>query len=302
MSVSTSARKSRAAMVSVISNSCLVAGKLVVGLAIGSVSVISEAIHSGMDLVAAIIALWAVRSSNKPPDKDHPFGHGKFENVSGVVEALLIFVAAIFILFEAGKKIISPGEIENPSWGVLIMGISALVNWFVSRMLYRVARETDSVALEADALHLSTDVWTSVGVFAGLILVWIFGWTILDPLVAIAVALLIIREAWSMTLKAGGGLLDRELPQWEIEQIEAIISSHKPRILGFHRLRSRKAGSERHVDFHLVVDGSMTVGESHDICDVLEREIAKILPGTKTVIHVENPRSQRREASPSEMQ
>lgn len=285
--------KSRAALLSVGSNTLLVAGKLTVGLVIGSVSVISEAIHSAMDLVAALIALWAVRSAAKPADKEHPFGHGKFENLSGVIEAALIFIAALLIISEALKKFADPEPISHIGLGVGIMAISAAVNWVVSRHLYKVARQTDSLALEADALHLSTDVWTSLGVFIGLGLIGIFNLPLLDPIVAILVAILIIKEAWTMTLKAGSGLVDVELPDEEVQSIIGIIEKRKPPILNFHRLRTRKAGAQRHVDFHLVVDSQMSVGDAHAICDCIEYEIAALYPETKTVIHVENPRYQR---------
>src|SRR3989304_4174382 len=161
-------RKSRAAMISVISNTALVLMKLIVGLLIGSVSVISEAIHSGFDLLAAVIALFSVRTSSRPADSDHPFGHGKIENVSGAIEALLIFLAAGWIIFEAVKKFLYSEPMEAANWGVGVMFISAITNIFVSQMLFKVGKETDSVALQADAWHLRTDVYTSAGVMVGL--------------------------------------------------------------------------------------------------------------------------------------
>ena len=169
-------QKTRVALLSVISNTALVLMKLVVGIMINSVSVISEAIHSGMDLVAAIIAWFSVRTSSKPADEDHPFGHGKIENVSGTVEALLIFLAAGWIIYEAIKKFIHPEPIETAFWGVGVMLISAITNIIVSQKLFKVGRETDSVALQADAWHLRTDVYTSLGVMVGLALIWIGQW------------------------------------------------------------------------------------------------------------------------------
>ena len=187
--------KVRIARLSVISNTVLIIMKLAVGLISGSVSIISEAIHSTMDLLAAIIAFFTVRVSDTPPDAKHPYGHGKYENISGVIEAILIFIAAVWIVFEAIKKIIHPGEIESIGFGSLVMFISAIINTLVSRQLYKVARKTNSLALEADALHLKTDVITSLGVGLGLLLIWITGLTYLDPVVAILVALLIFWES-----------------------------------------------------------------------------------------------------------
>ena len=208
-------RKTRVALLSVISNTALVLMKLVVGIMINSVSVISEAIHSGMDLVAAIIAWFSVRTSSKPADEDHPFGHGKIENVSGTVEALLIFLAAGWIIYEAIKKFIHPEPIETAFWGVGVMLISAITNIIVSQKLFKVGRETDSVALQADAWHLRTDVYTSLGVMVGLALIWFGHWIFpnydlnwLDPACAIAVALLIIKASYDLTVQSARDLLD----------------------------------------------------------------------------------------------
>jgi cation diffusion facilitator family transporter len=165
-------RKRRVALLSVISNTTLVVLKLAVGLAISSVSVISEAIHSGVDLIAAAIAYYSVRTSGIPADREHPFGHGKIENISGTVEAILIFLAAGWIIFEAAQKIVRPEPLEMAAWGVAVMLLSAVVNTFVSRKLFRVGKETDSVALMADGWHLRTDVYTSAGVMAALAVIW----------------------------------------------------------------------------------------------------------------------------------
>src|SRR5512136_12039 len=169
----TDQRKRRVALLSVISNTTLVVLKLAVGLAISSVSVISEAIHSGVDLIAAAIAYYSVRTSGIPADREHPFGHGKIENVSGTVEAVLIFLAAGWIIFEAVKKLLHPRPMEEAGWGIAVMLVSSAANLAVSQRLFKVGRETDSVALQADAWHLRTDVYTSAGVMLGLVAIWI---------------------------------------------------------------------------------------------------------------------------------
>src|SRR5665647_23190 len=193
-------KKVSIARLSIVSNTLLIIIKLAVGLISGSVSIISEAIHSSMDLVAAIIAFLSVRVSDNPPDSRHPYGHGKIENISGVIEALLIFIASIWIIIEAVKKLFGGKiELESIGLGSLVMLISAIVNIIVSRRLYKVARATNSVALEADALHLKTDVYTSMGVAVGLGLIIITGINWLDPLIAMFVALFIIKEAVSYT-------------------------------------------------------------------------------------------------------
>jgi len=280
-------RKRQVARLSVLSNSLLMVFKLAVGLMIGAVSVISEAIHSAVDLVAALIALFAVKASGKPADEKHTFGHGKFENVSGVIEALLIFIAAGWIIFEAVKKILEPALPESLGIGTIVMGVSAIVNFIVSRRLYNVGKETDSVALEADGLHLKTDVYTSLGVALGLLLIWVFKIALLDPIVAILVAMLILRESFVLLKKAYYPLLDTPLPEKEISIIEKNINKHLKPGMSYHMLRSRKAGPKRYVDLHLEVPGDITVNESHELCDIIEHEIEHELENTEVYIHIE---------------
>ncbi len=281
-------KKIRAARLSIFSNTGLIILKLVVGIISGSVSIISEAIHSFMDLLASIIAYFSVRVSDKPADKRHPYGHGKFENISGVVEAALIFVAAFWIIYEAVKKIVDPSEVEQIGLGLGVMVISGIVNFFISGQLYKVAKETDSVALEADALHLKTDVYTSFGVAIGLGLLWITGIHLLDPIVAILVALLILKESYELFKKAYAPLLDITLPAGDVETISKIIESHCNENMNFHNLRTRKAGNYKYVDFHLNLDENKTVKEAHAICDRIEAEINSKFDHTEVNIHVEN--------------
>ena len=289
-----SSLKQGAALVSVFSNTALVIAKLLIGLAIGSVSVISEAIHSAVDLLASIIAFFAVRKSDQPADEHHAFGHGKFENLSGVIEAVLIFAAAGWIIYEAIHKLLKPIALDNPGYGIIVMAASAIANIAVSRMLFRVGIKTDSIALKADAWHLMTDVYTSAGVMAGLILIWLgekifigthFHW--IDPVAAILVALLIIKAAWKLTLESVSDLLDQSLPPEEEQWIRRRIDSMRPRVHDFHHLRSRKSGSTRFVEFHIVVDAAMSVGQSHDLNDTLVSEIKSRFPDSKIMIHIE---------------
>lgn len=287
-------RKSRAALISVGSNTVLVLAKLAVGVVIGSVSVISEAVHSAVDLLAAIIALVAVRRSGRPADEGHAFGHGKLENLSGLAEALLIFVAAGWIVWEAVDRLLHPAPLDLPVVGVLVMAVSAGVNVAVSRHLFRVGRETSSQALLADAWHLRTDVWTSLGVMVGLGLVALGAWFLpgadlhwLDPAVALGVALLIVHAAWRLTVESGRDLLDQSLPADERAWIRARILEGLPQVRSLHRLRTRRAGAECFVDFHLVVDASLTVAESHAIADRAEALIRERYPRGSVVVHVE---------------
>jgi cation diffusion facilitator family transporter len=276
--------KIKTARLSIFSNSSLIIMKLLAGLLSGSVSIISEAIHSGMDLLAAVIAFFSVKMSDTPPDSKHPYGHGKFENVSGVIEAILIFIAAGWIIYEAVHKILNPSGVENLGVGVAVMAVSAIVNTLVSRKLYQVAKKTDSIALEADALHLRTDVYTSAGVAVGLLLIWITGWHFLDPVVAILVALLIIKESFALLRNAYSPLLDSALSEDETNTIIAVIAS---RSLTIHNLRTRKSGHYRFVDFHLELPEEMSLKQVHEICDQVEEEIKDKFKHIEVQIHVE---------------
>jgi len=248
--------KENTARLSVISNLMLVLMKFVVGFAVGSVSIISEAIHSSMDLIAAIIAFFSVRKSSEPPDAAHSFGHGKFEDVSGLVEALLIFIAAALIIYGAAQKLLGAGKVEfEPDlllFGIAVMGISALANWYVSHRLFVVAGQAESIALESDAWHLRTDVYTSLGVFCGLILIKLTGNPVFDPLVALCVAVVIIRAAFDLTKRSFADLIDHSIPAADEERIKTIIARHADIYAGFHDLKTRRSGPEIFIEFHHV--------------------------------------------------
>lgn len=280
-----SGKKTRVARLSVISNSLLIAMKLIVGIISGSVSIISEAIHSSMDLVAALIAFFAVRVSDTPPDSRHPYGHGKVENISGVIEGVLILIAAAIIIIEAVKKIIGSHSLPESLWiGAVVMLVSGIVNIIVSRRLYKVARETGSLALEADALHLKTDVYTSLGVAAGLAIIYFTGIVWLDPVIAILVALFILKESYNLIARAFSPLLDTSWSEGEVKDLERHLSNMK---VTFHDLRTRVAGNYRFVDLHIELPGDESVGNAHSYCDMIEEGLKDIYSNLTVTIHVE---------------
>jgi len=288
-------KKSRVAALSVISNAVLVLFKAIVGILIGSVSVLSEAIHSGMDLVAALIAFFAVRIAGRAADEDHPFGHTKVENISAAIEALLIFAAAVWIISEAVQRLINPRPIETVGWGVGIMLISTIANLIVSRLLFKVGKETDSAALLADGWHLRTDVYTSVGVMAGLGIIWLGGFffpglnlTWIDPIAAIAVAGLIIHAAYDLTKHAVQDLVDQSMPIEEKKWMQNYLSALYPTVRSSHRLRTRKAGATRFINLHLALDSKLTVSESHSIGDRIVADFKKHFPhDVDVIVHIE---------------
>ena len=280
-------KKSKAAAISIVSNTSLILLKLVAGIITGSVSLLAEAIHSVMDLAAAIVAFVSVRIADRPSDAQHHFGHGKAENISGVVEGLLIFVAAGIIIKEAIDRFVEGTALELLEVGIGIMVVSIIVNIVVSRYLLRVSRTTESLALEADARHLTTDVTTMFGVLIALIIVRITGFNLLDPVIAIIVALIIIKAAYDITKKSFGGLMDASLPEEEENALRECIAEHKSQIIGYHKLRTRKSGSQRYIDLHLVMPQSINVSEAHDFCDHLERDLEQVLNQVNVTIHIE---------------
>lgn len=280
--------KIKTARLSIISNTCLITMKLIVGIITGSVSILSEAIHSTMDLIASIISFFSVKISSKPADTEHPYGHDKFENVSGVIEALLIFVASLWIIIEAVKKIISSEEVNSSSLGFFVMFFSAGINLLVSKKLYTVAKKTDSIALKADALHLKTDVYTSLGVGVGLFLIWITKLHFLDPVIAIIVASFILKEALNLLKVAFNPLVDVKLSDKEISIIKNCISKYSSGYCNFHKLRTRKSGNKRYVDVHLVFPEDMHIKDAHKLCDDIENETSRSLHNTEVMIHLES--------------
>lgn len=277
--------KVKTARLSIISNTFLIIIKLIVGIISGSVSIISEAIHSSMDLLAALIAFFSVRMSDNPPDSKHPYGHGKVENISGVIEAILIFIAAGLIITEAIKKLTGePFELDFVWIGAMVMLTSAFVNFLVSRKLYKTARETKSIALEADALHLKTDVYTSLGVAVGLALILITGIKWLDPVVAILVAFLIIYESFNLLRRAFLPLLDTA---WNDNEIKVLKRKLDRMNIKYHDLRTRIAGNYRFIDIHVEIPENDSVGDAHKYCDMIEDELSRNYENLTVTIHVE---------------
>lgn len=282
--------KVKVASLSIASNTMLTLGKLIVGLSMNSVSVISEAIHSGLDLIAALIAFFAVRMSAKPADEDHNYGHGKYENVASIIEALLIIVAAVMIILNAIPKLKGGGEIHSLGLGAFVMAVSAVVNIIVSRKLMKVAKITESPALAADGWHLLTDVYTSLGVLAGLLAIYVTGLTIIDPLIAIGVAILIFKAAFDLIRDSMRSILDSCLPESEEQIIHDVLNRYSNIFVEYHNLRTRKAGSDRYIDLHLIISKDKNTNEIHDLCYSIEQDILRQLPNVQILIYTEPDR------------
>jgi|LNFM01.1.fsa_nt_gb cation diffusion facilitator family transporter len=255
----------------------------------GSVALYSDALEGIVNVVTGVIALVAVRVSARPADRRHPFGHHKAEYFSAVFEGALIAVAAVLILHEAWNAIQSPRMLAAPLLGLSIAAVATLLNAVWAVFLIRWGGQNRSPALVADGHHVMTDVLTSVGVMAGLVLAYVTGWPLLDPLIAAAVALNILWTGWRLTSSSLSSLMDEAVPREELANLREVI---KAAALGkgaiqVHDLRTRRAGSVTFIEFHLVVPGSMTVAESHAICDRIEAEIETAMQGVEVLIHVE---------------
>ena len=285
--------KVAAARLSLYSNIFLTGIKLAAGLLSGSVSVLSEAAHSASDLLASSIALVSVRVANLPPDEEHPYGHGKAESLSTLAEAVLLLFAAAWIIYEAITRLVAGAGPRRLGWGIAVMAISAVVNLLVVRTMFRVARQTDSLALHADAENHRADIYTAAGVLAGLVLVRITRRSLFDPILAIGVSMLIVRAAWRLIWGALGPLMDTKLPRSDVDRVRKVLDS-EPGVLGYHRLRTRKSGSVRHVDAHVQMDDDMTLREAHDLTERVEDRIRQELPNTEVTLHTEPYRAELR--------
>lgn len=254
-----------------------------------SVSLLSDAIESVVNLSAGLIALTALTIAARPADADHAYGHDKAEYFSSGAEGTLILVAAVAIIYTAVGRFLHPATLESLGPGLMVSVLAAGLNLATAQAMLRVARKHDSITLEADALHLMTDVWTSVGVVAGLAVVMFAppSWQILDPLMAVAVGLNIIYTGFSLLRRSWSGLMDAALPAEEVALIEREIGKLLPVGSSFHDLRTRKSGARRFVDCHLLVPGENTVNQAHELCDRIEEALKRALPHTAVTIHVE---------------
>lgn len=261
--------------------------KLVAWWVTGSVALLSDGLESSVNVVAAVVAFVAISYAAKPADRTHPFGHHKAEYLSAVLEGVLIVVAALLIVVEAVPAVLDPKPLDAPVMGLAINVLAGVVNAVWAVVLIRAGRRHRSPALAADGQHILSDVVTSAGVLVGLLAAIATGYAVLDPLLAVAVALHILAQGWKVIAHSVDGLMDHAVEPAEAEAIKAAIAAHADGSLGVHDLKTRRAGAATFVDFHLVVPAAMPVGEAHDICDRLEDAIRIVQSGAQIAIHVE---------------
>ncbi len=279
--------KKSAALVSIISNTAIISLKIIAGIISGSVSIISEAIHSFSDFLASVLTFFAVSRSSEPADKEHPFGHGKYEDMSGFIEGGLIIFAGLFIIYEAVKKFFSSDNfLLEPAIGIYIMGFAIIANFFVSKYLFYIAKKYDSISLYSDAQHLRADIFSSLGVLLGLIAIKITGFIFLDSLIALLVALMIIKTGYFIAKDTLNNLLDGSLPQKDIDLIEGILKKNES-IKGYKNLKARKAGHCKDIEITIFFNPDLKISECHKICDEIEEEIGKCYESINVIIHAE---------------
>jgi len=281
-------RKSRAALLSIASNTTLIVLKIVAGALTGSIAIITEALHSSVDLVASIVAYLSVRKADEPADEDHLYGHAKVENLAAAIEGLLILVGAGVILFESVRRLADPAPVDTIGVGIAVIGFSAIANLCVSTYLYRQARLTDSPALEGDAAHLRTDAATSAGVLVALVLVKVTGIEAIDPAAALLVAVAIVGAGARVLSRSTRVLVDESLPPDELAAVRTAVEDHgAPEVTGFHKLRARRAGSRRYVDLHVQFRPGTTLERAHRVSHELQGRIGASVRNADVLIHLE---------------
>jgi cation diffusion facilitator family transporter len=286
--------KSGAAALSIASNATLIVLKLVAGAITGSIAIVTEAIHSAIDLLASVIAFLSVRAADEPADREHPYGHEKLENLAAAIEGMLILVGAGIIVFEATRRLITGAEIDDLGIGIGVIAFSAIANVAISTFLYHRARALGSPALEGDAAHLRTDALTSLGVLAGLVLVELTGEPTFDAIAALLVAVAIVYSGVRILTGSSRVLVDEAPPPEELDRIEAAIAAARerhPEIVGYHKLRGRRAGARRHVDLHLQFRSGTTLEAAHAAAHTVREAIEAALPNTDVLIHNEPEQS-----------
>jgi cation diffusion facilitator family transporter len=286
--------KSGAAGLSIASNALLIALKLAAGAITGSIAILTEAVHSLIDLAASVIAFVSVRKADEPADVDHPYGHEKVESLAAALEGLLILLGAAIIVYEASRRLVVGSEVESLGVGIAVMALSVVVDLAVSAVLMRQAREHESLALEGDAAHLRTDAMTSLGVLIGLALVEITGVVAFDSITALLVAAAIVAAGIRIVRRSSGVLVDEALPPGEMDRIEAAIGAARtPEVAGYHKLRARRAGRMRHIDLHVQYVSGTTLERAHELAHAMRAEIEAAVPGAEVMIHTEPETSLR---------
>ncbi|MEM7008628.1 MAG: cation diffusion facilitator family transporter [Thermodesulfobacteriota bacterium] len=280
-------KKLRTALLSITVSICLIIIKLIFGIITNSVSILASAADSFLDLTASSVNYFSISKSEKPPDHDHRFGHGKAEGLAGLFQCFVIGISSLYLIYLAIEKLIYGGEIVSVDLGIIVIAFSIVVSFILARYIKKVSKETESLALGADSLHYSVDVYTNVGIILTLIIIKFTGLDILDPIISIIIAIVILWSAKDIVIQSVNILMDKELPEDIVSEIENIIMDHEPEVKSFHKLKSRNAGTIKFIEFHVVMDHQLTFVKSHDLAEHIIQDIKELIPNSEVTVHVD---------------
>jgi len=280
-------KKLRCALISIVASVGLIALKLTFGIITNSVSILASAVDSFLDLSASSVNYFSIRKSVKPADAEHKFGHGKAEGLAGLFQCFIIGVSSLYLIYLSFERIFDGGELSSLDIGIAVIGFSIFASLILARYIKRVADETDSIALKADSLHFRVDVYANIGIVVGLIVIKVTGAELIDPIISLALAGLILWTAKDIVLQSIDILMDRELPEHIVKDIEEVIFKYRPSVKSYHKMRTRNAGSKKFIEFHLVLDHTLSFVRSHEIAEEIIKEIETQIPGSELTVHVD---------------
>ena len=265
----------------------LIALKLTFGIITNSVSILASAVDSFLDLSASSVNYFSIRKSVKPADAEHRFGHGKAEGLAGLFQCFIIGVSSLYLIYLSLERIFDGGELSSLDIGIAVIGFSIVASLLLARYIQRVAKDTDSIALKADSLHFRVDVYANIGIVLGLIVIKATGAELIDPIISIALAGLILWTAKDIVVQSIDILMDRELPEQTVKDIEEVIFKYRPSVRSYHKMRTRNAGSKKFIEFHLVLDHTLSFVRSHEIAEEIIMEIEARIPDSELTVHVD---------------
>lgn len=265
----------------------LIALKLTFGIITNSVSILASAVDSFLDLSASSVNYFSIRKSVKPADAEHKFGHGKAEGLAGLFQCFIIGVSSLYLIYLSFERIFDGAELRSLDIGIAVIGFSIAVSLILARYIRKVANETDSIALKADSLHFRVDVYANIGIVIGLIVIKVTGAELIDPIISLALAGLILWTAKDIVVQSVDILMDRELPEHIVADIEKVIFKYQPEVKSYHKMRTRNAGSKKFIEFHLVLDHTLSFVRSHEIAEEIIKEIETKIPGSELTVHVD---------------
>jgi cation diffusion facilitator family transporter len=280
-------KKFRTALLSISVSIALIIIKVVFGILTNSISVLASAVDSFLDVTASSVNLYSIRKSEKPADHDHKFGHGKAEGLAGLFQTFIIGSSAVYLIYLSVLRLMGGGALVSVGWGIAVIALSMVVSFFLARNIKRVAEETGSLALSADSLHYKFDLYTNGGILAGLLVIKLTGLNLIDPIISMLAAAFIIWSTKDILIESIDILMDKELPPDTVSDIEDVIMRFNPSVKSFHKLKTRNAGSVKFVEFHVVMDHTLTFVKSHEIAEQIVREIKEKIGNSEVTVHVD---------------